>query len=80
MTQLPSSLFSRREQEDWVTGEIRWILCSLVFKFDKLTGWRQTFASPLCHGEGGGGNAVATGHRCRADELSDNNRVKRGNK
>lgn len=28
----------------------------------------------------GGGNAVATGHRCRADELSDNNRVKRGNK
>lgn len=80
MTQLPSSLFSMREQEDWVTGEIRWILRSLVFKFDKLTGWRQTFASPLCHGGGGGGNAVATGHLCRAAELSDNNRVKRGNK
>lgn len=70
-----------------MTGKIRRILCSLVFKFDKLTGCRQTFPSPLCHaswrGEGafgGGCNAVATGHRCLADELSDNNRVKRGNK
>lgn len=68
-------------EEDRVTGKIRWILCSLVFKFDKLTGCRQTFPSPLCHAlRRGGCNTVAAGHRCRADELSDNNRVKRGNK
>lgn len=73
-----------------MTGKIRRILCSLLFKFDKLTGWRQTFSqsSLSCFtvkGVGGGGgvcvrSAVATGHRCHADELSDNNRVKRGNK
>lgn len=61
----------------------RWIICSLVFKFDKLTDLRRNrflVLSVMLQRMGKALHTVATGHCCSTDELSDNNWVKRGNK
>lgn len=63
--------------------KIRRIMFCLVFNFDKLTGSRRNrflVLSVVLQRVGRALHTVATGHCCPADELSDNNWVKRGNK
>lgn len=74
--------YSRREK-GFGDRKIRQIICSLVFKFDKLTGLRRNrflALSVMLVRVGRAPYTVTTGHFCHSDELSDNNWVKRGNK